>query len=43
MKKGLFFTASLLLLSVILCLNCFATSDQYIYQVAITQPYEDKR
>ena len=33
MKKGLFFTASLLLLSVILCLNCFATSDQYIYEI----------
>ena len=34
MKKGLFFSASLLLLSVILCLNCFATSDQqYIYEI----------
>ena len=33
MKKGLFFPASLLLLSVILCLNCFATSDQYIYEI----------
>ena len=34
MKKGLFFSASLLLLSMILCLNCFATSDQqYIYEI----------
>ena len=34
MKKGLLFTALLLLLSMILCLNCFATSDQqYIYEI----------
>ena len=30
----MFFSASLLLLSMILCLNCFATSDQqYIYEI----------